>query len=259
MTNLLRLEFRRLFRAKSFYVCLVISLVMIVISAATTKMILNMAESSADYQGLAGLAALQTPTSFSLLKGTATSSLTTILAIFLSIFVTEDYTSDTIKNVYSKGHSRDRVFFAKCISAFAASIIMILVCALFSFALGKIFFGEVGTPGKNYASSLLAELVILLAYVSLFFTIAIAFKKTGTSIAVSIIGPLLVGLLLTLGNTMIKSDDVNLSDYWLDGRLTILSQSDVPFKEVWIGFVVGAVVLLAAGAIGFVVNRSSEK
>ena len=87
-----------------------------------------MAESSADYQGLAGLAALQTPTSFSLLKGAATSSLTTILAIFLSIFVTEDYTSDTIKNVYSKGHSRDRVFFAKCISAFAASIIMILVC-----------------------------------------------------------------------------------------------------------------------------------
>ena len=258
MMNLLRLEFRRLFRAKSFYICTVISLVMILISAATTKMVLNMASSAEEF-GEAFGSMLQTPTSFSLLKSTASSSLTMVLAIFLSIFVTEDYTSDTIKNVYSKGHSRDRVFFAKCISAFAASIIMILVCALFSFALGKIFFGEVGTPGKNYASSLLAELVILLAYVSLFFTIAIAFKKTGTSIAVSIIGPLLVGLLLTLGNTMIKSDDVNLSDYWLDSRLTILSQSDVPFKEVWIGFVVGAVVLLAAGAIGFVVNRSSEK
>ncbi len=259
MANLLRLEFRRLFRAKSFYVCLAIALVMIVISAATTKMLLNMAETSSDYAGMAELAMLQTPTSFSMLKNVASSSLTMILAIFLSIFVTEDYTSDTIKNVYSKGISRDNVFFAKCVSAFTAGIIMILACALFSFAMGKAMFGKIGTPGNNYVGSVLAELVVLLAYVAVYFTIAIAFKKTGTSIAVSIIGPLLVGLLLSLADTAIKSDKINLPEYWLDGRMTILSQADVAWKDVCIGFVVGAVVFVAAGVIGFAVNRSSEK
>ena len=97
MMNLLRLEFRRLFRAKSFYICLAISLVMIIISAATTKMLLNMASSEEFGEAFGSM--LQTPTSFSLLKSTASSSLTMVLAIFLSIFVTEDYTADTIKNI----------------------------------------------------------------------------------------------------------------------------------------------------------------
>ncbi|MBR5987045.1 MAG: hypothetical protein IK037_00605, partial [Clostridia bacterium] len=68
MTDLLRLEFRRLFRAKSFYICLVIALAMIVISAAATKMLLNMAATSEEYAGVAEAAALQLPTSFSMLK-----------------------------------------------------------------------------------------------------------------------------------------------------------------------------------------------
>ena len=259
MTDLLRLEFRRLFRAKSFYICLVIALAMIVISAAATKMLLNMAATSEEYAGVAEAAALQLPTSFSMLKSVPSSSLTTILAIFISIFVTEDYSSDIIKNVYSKGNSRDEVFFSKCISTFAAGLMMILVCALFSFAMGKALFGKVGTMGKNYVGSLSAELVVLLAYVAIYFAVAISVKKTGASIAASIIGPLLVGLLLTLGNAALKSDKISLSDYWLEGRLTILSQADVAWKEVWIGFLVGAVVLVAAGTIGFFVNRTSEK
>ncbi len=257
MMNLLRLEFRRLFRAKSFYICLAISLVMIVISAATTKMLLNMA--SSEEFGEAFGAMLQTPTSFSLLKSTASSSLTMVLAIFLSIFVCEDYTSDTIKNIYAKGHSRDQIFASKLVSAVAAGLIIILVSALFSFAAGKVLFGKVGSMGKNYVGSVLAELVILLAYATLYFAIAIALKKTGASIAVSILGPLLVGLLLSLANAAIKSDKISLTDYWLDGRLTILTQPDVPGKDVLIGFVVGVVVLLIAAAAGFLVNRSSEQ
>lgn len=257
MMNLLRLEFRRLFRAKSFYICLAISLVMIIISAATTKMLLNMASSEEFGEAFGSM--LQTPTSFSLLKSTASSSLTMVLAIFLSIFVTEDYTADTIKNIYAKGHSRDSVFGAKIISAMTAGLIMILVSALFSFAAGKVMFGEVGTMGENYIGSVLAELVILLAYAALYFAIAIAFKKTGASIAVSILGPLLVGLLLSLGNAALKSDKISLTDYWLDGRLTILTQANVEGKEVLIGFIIGVVVLLVAGAVGFVVNRSSEQ
>ena len=257
MMNLLRLEFRRLFRAKSFYICTVISLVMILISAATTKMVLNMASSAEEF-GEAFGSMLQTPTSFSLLKSTASSSLTMVLAIFLSIFVTEDYTADTIKNIYAKGHSRESVFAAKYLSATAASLMLILISALFSFAAGKVLFGEVGTAGENYVGSILAELVILLAYATLYFAIAIALKRTGASIAASILGPLLVALLLTLGDAAIKSDKVNLQDYWLDGRLTILTQANVAGKEVAAGFVIGVIVLLVAGAVGFAVNRASK-
>ena len=103
MTDLLHLEFRRLFRAKSFYICTVISLAMILISAATTKVMLNLIKVEEFEQefGEAMTTALVVPTSFSMLKTIGSSSLSTILAIFLSIFVTEDYTSDTIKNIYA--------------------------------------------------------------------------------------------------------------------------------------------------------------
>lgn len=258
MIDLLKLEFRRLFRAKSLYICTVIALVMIVISAATTKMLLDIA-SSEEFNEAFGGAALQTPTSLSMLKTVLSSSLTTILAIFLSIFVTEDYASDTIKNVYAKGKSRDSVFFAKYISTLAASLIMLVLCAGFSFAAGKMLFGEYGTAGENYVGSLFAELVIFLAYVTIYFTIAISIKKTGASIAISIIGPLLVSLFLSLGNAALNSETVDLSEYWLDGRLGILEATNVAGKDLAIGFVVGGIALLVAGAIGYGINHSSEK
>lgn len=260
MKNLLHLEFRRLFRAKSFYICAVVALAMIVISAATTKMLLNIAEKSAEEMANAfGGAVLQAPTSFSMLKTVATSSLTTVLAVFLSIFVTEDYASDTIKNIYAKGNSRDSIFFAKYISALAASLIMILVCAIFSFWTGKILFGEYGSVGENYVGSLFAELLVLLAYVTVYFVIAISIKKTGASIAISIIGPLLIGLLLSLGDAAIDSESFNLTDYWLDGRINILTAANVKTLDMVLGFVLGGVYLLGAGAIGFFINRKSQK
>ena len=258
MNKLLSLEFRRLLRAKSFYICTAIALIMILISAATSKMLLNIA-SSEEFNEAFGGAAIQAPTSLSMLKGVASSSLTVILAIFLSIFTAEDYSADTIKNIYAKGISRDEVFFSKYVSAIAATLVMFLVCALFSLVMGKAMFGEFGTAGKNYVGSMFAILLSVIAYATIYFTIAICLKKTGASIAVSILGPLLVGLLLSLGNAALKSDKISLTDYWLDGRLTILTQANVEGKEVLIGFIIGVVVLLVAGAVGFVVNRSSEQ
>lgn len=261
MIDLLHLEFRRLFRAKAFYVCLLISLAMILISAATTKVLLSMIKVEEFEEGFGDVmtTALVAPTSFSMLKTMASSSITTILAIFLSLFVTEDYTNDTIKNIYAKGNSRDSIYFSKYISALAAGLIMTVVCGVFSFATGKILFGEIGTMGTNYIPSLFAELLILIAYITIYFAIAISIKKTGASIAISIIGPIVLNLLLSLGNAAIKSEEFNLTEYWLDGRLSILQQTNVTGKEVLIGFIVGALFLLAAGAVGFVVNRSSEQ
>lgn len=260
MIDLLHLEFRRLFRAKSFYICTVIALAMIVISAATTKMLLDIAANATeDISAAFGAESLQTPTGLSLLKGTATSSLTTILAIFLSIFVTEDYQSDIIKNIYAKGNSRDRVFFAKYVSAIAASLIMTIVAALFSFGTGKVLFGKVGEMGKNYVASLFAELLMVLAYATVYFVIAISIKKTGAAIAISIIAPLLISLFLSLGNAAINSETISLTDYWLDGRISILARADVEGKDLLLGYILGAVYLLVAGGAGFLINRTNKK
>ena len=257
MMNLFRLEFRRLIRAKSFYICTVIALVMILISAATNKLVLNMAASEEMPEAFSAM--IQAPTALSMLKTTVSSSFTMVLAIFLSIFVTEDYAGDIIKNFYAKGNSRDSVFVSKYVAAITASVVMVVVCGLFSFAAGKVLFGEYGTAGNNYVGSLLVQFLILLSYATLYFAIAISIKKTGASIAISIIGPLVVSLLLSLGNAAIKSEEINLTEYWIDGRLAILQQANVAWTDVWVGIIVGGVVLLIAGISAFFINNNSEQ
>lgn len=259
MLKLEKLEFRRLFTAKSFLICLAISLVLILISSLTTKFLLN-ALSSLDPEDaeMIGTAALQMPSSLSLLKEIGSSSLTLILAIFVTIFVTEDYTSDTIKNVYAKGYSRDTVYFAKYLSSLTGTLLFLLADAIFAIVVGKLLFGEFGTAGENYAASFLACIFVLIAYHTVYFTIAISLRKTGGSIALCILGPILVGLLLSLANTLIKSDTLDLAEYWLPGRLSILSAANVASKEVGIGFAIAIITIVAFGTAGFFLNRKRE-
>ena len=258
MIDLLKLEFRRLFRAKSFYICLASALVMGILTAVVNKMLLNIV-SSDEIAGAFGTI-VQAPTAFSMLKTAGSASLTSILALFISIFVSEDYSGDmTIKNIYAKGQTRDTVFFAKFISTIASSFLMILACAVFSFAMGKILFGEWGEMGKNYVGSLFAELLILFAYSTIYFAIAISLKKMGAAIAISIVASSLFGLVLQLADLIIKSENINLADYWLDGRLSILEQPNVTNGDLLAGFLVGAVILLAFGAAGFLINRYTKR
>jgi len=262
MNKLLKLEFRRLFMSKVLYICIAISLAMLLISAFTSKLLYEAMSQIAeeDMEGMAelGIAALDLPTSLSLLKGVGSSSLTLILAVFIAIFVTEEYTGDIIKNIYAKGYSRDLVFFSKYLSSLAGSLLIVLADAIFSIIIGKALFGEFGTMGKNYISSFIAILFLIVSYDTLYFAISIAIRKTGGSIAISIFGPIVINLLLNLGNAISKSETLDLTEYWIAGRLTTLSYADVTTKAVWMSFLVGGIFLLAFGAVGFFLNRKRE-
>lgn len=262
MNKLLKLEYRRLFMSKALYICTAISLVMLLISAFTSKLLYEALSTiePEDMEGMAqlGVTALDLPTSLSLLKGIGSSSLTLILAVFIALFVTEEYTGDIIKNVYAKGYSRDLVFFSKYLSSLTGSLFIVLVDAVFSIILGKALFGEFGTMGKNYVSSFIAILFLIVSYDTLYFAISIAMRKTGGSIAISIFGPIVINLLLNLGNAISKSETVDLTEYWIAGRLTILSYAEVSNKAVWMSFLIGGIYLLAFGAAGFFLNRKRE-
>ena len=265
MGKLLQLEFRRLFRAKSFYICLAISLVLVLITTGTTKLLLTLASKMVEEdpefgeaQAAITLAGIASPTALSMLKQVASSSLTTVLAVFIPLFVTEDYTSDTIKNIYSKGYSRDEIFCSKFISAFTAGLIMIVANALFSFAMGAAFFGKIGTMGKNYVPSLIALLLLLICHVAISFSISISLRKTGGAIALAIIAPMVIGLLFLLVDAVPAFDKWDLSQYWLDSRISAMAQDQVAGKDLLSAFLVGGIVFLIAGGVGFFVNRKRE-
>lgn len=259
MKNLLRFEYRRLFRAKVFFICMGIAALLVVLSAVTTKVLLTALESAEEMTEALGAPALQAPTALALLKGVGNSSLTLIMAIFVTIFVSEDFSGDIIKNVYSKGYTRESVFFAKYLSSLTGCLIMTLTNALLSLLLGVIFFDGFGAAGKNFAGSLIAILLLIIAFHAIYFAITISLHRTGGSIALAILAPTVISGALMLVDSLLKSDKYLLSDYWLDGRLNKMAEHDVESVDVVTSIVIALVFIAIALLIGFFVHRKREK
>ena len=103
MKNLLKLEFRKLKTRKSFYICIAVMVGMFAISTFTINGLIN-----PDFSEDLGLSGIN-----SLIGALSSSSFTMISGIFVALFVCEDYTSQTVKNIYAKGYSRTKVYLSK--------------------------------------------------------------------------------------------------------------------------------------------------
>ena len=247
MNKLLKFELRRLTRSKALYICIAFSAFTVFLLAATQKLLLN---------GLGGESTGET-TALNMLKSLA-ANYTLLAAIFASIFITEDYTSETIKNIYSKGYSRPHVFWSKYVSSLIGCMSFVLVVGVLQFLLGLIMFDGLGTAGKNYALSVFAIVLILVAYHAIFFAVSIAIRKTGGSIAVSIIGPTGIELLLALADTVLKPKKFSFSSYWLDGMLASLMEYNVAAKPIVTAIVVSLVLCAGALAASFFVKQKRD-
>ena len=238
-----------------------VSIVAILLSAVTTKLLADMLiqmaaedgaviEESALSLGGNGLGMIK--------SAFGNGMMSIVTAILVTLLVVEDYTGDIIKNIYAKGYSRDKVFFAKYISTLVAVLISLFVNMLVSFLLGIAMFDGVGSMGQNYIASVLAIMFIVIAFHAMYFMIGMLIKKTGGAIALNILAPSIISLLFTLADTFIKKENFSFSDYWLTGLLTSCSATDVGSKPIILSFVISIVLTLALGSITFIVNKKRD-
>lgn len=248
MTNLFRLQFRRLFKSKSFYILLAISVLAIIISISSIKAISSFYPDITEPTN--GLTELK--------KGFGNGMLSIILGIMVSLFVCEDFMQETIKNIYAKGYSRKDVYIVDYVVTLVETCIIVFLDDIVSLGFGSAFFG-LGTAGSNYFLSILATFFMALVYHSIFFATAISIRRNGGSIAICIIGPLVIELILLFIDSLIfKGKNTNASTYWIDGRLTILGAYNVELIEIGITFLVGALYIMAAIFISYLINEKKE-
>ena len=142
MKALLKFELRKLLRNKAFFICLGIAVALITISLLINKVIFDSGLIEYAEQEIPEEYAEQYAESLSALKESFngimmlknllanTSNLLNntlvISGITISLIVCEDFTGDTIKNIYSKGYSRTQVYFAKLVSSLIAFMAIIL-------------------------------------------------------------------------------------------------------------------------------------
>ena len=235
MNNLLKLEFTRLKRQKSFYVCTVIMVALIFLSMLTANALANASPEIAAEFKASGIE--------SLVGGMNNSSFALIASIFAVLFVCEDYDQQIVKNIYARGYSRKSVYLSKMISVLAATSVMFIIVELGNFK----FLAVVGT-----------QYVVAMANIALAFAIASVLRRNGGSIAGIILAPMLVGVVCGLADSFLNIEDFTLTSLWLSNFMTDVSTLAVSTERMLV-CLVGSLIYIPVFVIaGLYFNKKIE-
>ena len=215
MFRLLNFEFRKLIRQKSFYICIGVMLALLLFSAYTAELMTS--ESGIENPELNG-------TNY-LMEAVSSSALFSVLAVFIPLFVCEDYASGTIRNVITRGFSRFEIFAAKLIAVIFASVFMTAVCLAAAYLMGTAFWGSGDSAiGAEQIKILLCQLAVVIAYAALFFAISSTLQKVGGSIAIC--------LILPMADAALAEHEIVLSKYWIENISRSVSSFTVAAEDI---------------------------
>ena len=187
MLNLLRADFYKLRRSKTFFICLgILALIVayIIIDFGSSAHIKEYSPSTFHWIYML----FQVPYFIPLLQ-----------SIFITMFITTEYSNGTIKDSVSLGFSRTKIYMSKLVTISMGSILMMLT-AMLSIVITSIFVFGI------YGSFLMGDLLLLVrifiiksllytAYGSIFLMIAFLIKNIGGTMAFSIFFSLILGSL----------------------------------------------------------------
>ena len=230
MKDLIKLEFRKLKRQKSFYIILAIMLVMVIISALTYKFLENLTAEMNEIGEAFGETFSATGESV-LLGFLSSANFSLLAAIFVAIVVCDDYGSGIVKNIFSRGYSRADFYFAKLIYLLCTTTVMFVSSFTVAGISGALLFGFSGDVNKTVVL-ISTQYLACVATVTMYYAICSAIKKLGASIAAGIIAPSVVSLVLSLADTAINSEKFKINDYFITSFTTTLSNISVETSRI---------------------------
>ena len=225
MKNMLKFEFAKWKKQKSFYIFLGVLLAMTLISILTIKAIMWMD----DMMDLEMMAMMGYTSESMTVAAAANSSITMILGLYVAMTACQDYGQQTIKNVYARGYSRTKVYFGKMLIALFSMTIMYVAVVLFNWLLSGAFFGFTWDHVGKTIVLLLGQYVICLAFLGLYFMFCHLFRKTGPALVLSLVAPMVLEIVFVFIDifTMELNPDFAISALWLSGMLSRLSSLTV--------------------------------
>ena len=224
MTHILRSDFYKLRKARYFWVCLAVTVILAVGSVFLLDFTYRLAGDQMETQVASQQETLEEsgvsvsvegiPLSYDELSGSGqllsffAGNTTLILAVLISLFVGSEFNHGTIKNMASRQYSRVYVLFA----AVTASILW--------------GFGPVSSgywPRTLGGAGL--ELLLLFAFISVFVMFSFIIRQNGGSLAVNICFLEFLSLFAMLGEMLVKKftgKTMTLSNYLIDANMNAL-------------------------------------
>lgn len=195
MLNLLRADLYKLRRSKSFYICLG------VIALFVAYIIIDFGSSRSIKEELY-------PSTFHWIyllfqeRSFLPYFVPLLQAISITMLVTTEYATGTIKDSVSLGFSRPKIYLSKLITVSIGTIILLLVALVISGLTSVIVFGFYGSFTMIDLLMLVRMFIIqsllYTAYASLFLMLAVAIKNIGGTMAFTIIFSLILGSLASV-------------------------------------------------------------
>lgn len=260
MGKLFLFEARKLVRQKSLYICFAVAVVLLVLNAASLAFLDKIMES----QGGEFTDGMESGFFFGVASFTKSTfsncSFFLLLSVIITLYCCDDYANCTIKNIYAKGYSRAKVYFTKYLFSLIVSMVLAAVSIVISYAIGAGF----GKPDncENLAAVMVCQLVTVIGYHGIFYSVSMMIGKVGGSLAINILAPMFFGIILTLLTSLVQnaSENVNI-DFgyiWFDSVYTELSK--IPVKGSAFVRAILMSLIYAGGfvTLGFFVNRRKE-
>ncbi len=249
MTNLIRSDFYKLFRTKAFYFCGIIAALLsslgVVLLNSAINSELGISASLLGYDGV-----------YALITGTGQATL--FVTIMISMFVPNEFSFGTIKNIVSKGVSRLNIYLSKVVMSVFISVAYVLFCAIVSFAIGSFMWGTGELTREVYLNifkMLGLFLVAEIAVQSIFVMVGFIIRQTGGTVAVNlaiiIAVPVVIIPALNFGvQSLLKVEDFDSSNYWPFTYLSRYLSLDVIQEDITVGLIVCVVCVILSTALG---------
>lgn len=250
MKNLLRFETRKLLRKKSFYICTAVMVVLILLSIMTLASIADIDDTFSMMVELPGFDAV--------LQAVSNSSFTTIAGIFVALFICEDYEQKTIKLIRSRGNSRTAIQLSKLMIVGIAVTAMYVVVLLVAFLLGTAYFGTGEIENGKFFSVLGVQYLACMGELAMVFFISNILRKNGLSITAVIVLPILISILLSLGEIVWYEQDLRLNDFWISNLSVNLTETTVRNKRLTECLITALVYLGVFSAAGVFIGQKRD-
>ena len=253
--NIIKSEFYKLKKSKLFYICMLICAMIPAIMAIAIM-------AGVQTRGAEGMSAIVEDISGAtfLAEIMGLALLPTVLAVFVSIFVSSEFHNGTMKNYVSKGFNRVRIYLSKLAVSGAAVLAMYAVHAAVSLALGTALWGF--DPSGSAAVSgvvtmLLGEGLLLLAYTSVFVLVSMWLRSSGASVAVTICAASVLPTIFMAIDLMLL-DVVSLSSFWISGNVSALASITPESGAVPQGLIVGFCYLIGGTVLGSLLFKKQD-
>lgn len=203
MVRLLRANFARLWKTKSFWVCLILAFALTLVNFLTTY--------SADHKCVEKLGAELT---------SGGSNILFLMSIFAALFLGTDYSNGTIRNKLIIGRTRPEIYFSNLLTIMSAGIMMFAAAWTGVSVTGLCLGGKLGMPAEEFFMDVLISLCAAVAISAIFTLLGMLISSKSTIVTITLVSTFVLILgAAVIGSMLMQPEFVSGYELSVDGSV----------------------------------------